>query len=186
VIGGMRFLQRLWRNVIDEGTGELVVSDDVPDEKTLKLLNNTIHDVTEEMEAMRPNTAISKLIVLNNHLTSLPSVPRSVVEPLILMLAPVAPHISEELWAKLGHEDSLAHADWPRYDEQYLGQDTVTAVVQVKGKIRGKLEVSPDIDPKELETLALALPAVQERLGGKPPRKVIVKAPRIVSVVPGV
>ncbi|WP_317643605.1 leucine--tRNA ligase [Bombiscardovia apis] len=184
VIGGMRFLQRLWRNVIDENTGQVRVSDVEPDEETLKLLNRTIHDVTDEMEGMRPNTAISKLIVLNNHLTGMEEVPRSAIEPLVLMLAPIAPHISEELWSKLGHEDSLAHAPWPTYDESYLSQETVTAVVQVKGKLRGKLEVSPDISADELQALALAIPAVQERLGGKDPRKVIVKAPRIVSVVP--
>ncbi|OZG66912.1 leucine--tRNA ligase [Bifidobacterium aquikefiri] len=184
VIGGMRFLQRLWRNVLDENSGEVKVVDEQPDLKTLKLLHNTIHDVTEEMEAMRPNTAISRLIVLNNHLTSLKAVPRSVVEPLVVMLAPVAPHICEELWEKLGHADSLSSTQWPVAKEQYLGKDNVTAVVQVKGKIRGKLEVSPDISADELQALALALPAVQDHLGGKPPRKVIVKAPKIVSVVP--
>ena len=182
VVGGMRFLQRLWRNVVDERTGDLVVVDDAPDVRTLKLLNNTIVDVTAEMEGMRPNTAIAKLIVLNNHLTSLPVVPRSVVEPLVLMLSPIAPHICEELWSRLGHEGSLAHVPWPRADERYVGQDTVTAVVQVAGKVRAKLEVSPDIDPAELR--AMALDAVASRLGGKQPRKIIVKAPKIVSIVP--
>ena len=182
VVGSMRFLQRLWRNVVDENTGEVKVSDDPMDEKTLKLLNNTTADVTVEMEAMRPNTAIAKLIVLNNHLTSLDAVPRAAVEPLILMLSPIAPHICEELWSKLGHTESLAHADWPKADERYVGQDSVTAVVQIKGKVRAKLEVSPDIDPKELEKMALE--AVADRLGGKEPRKVIVKAPKIVSIVP--
>ena len=182
VVGSMRFLQRLWRNVIDETTGEVRVTDGELDTKTLKLLNNTIADVTVEMEAMRPNTAIAKLIVLNNHLTSLDAVPRAAVEPLILMLSPIAPHICEELWSKLGHTESLAHADWPKADERYVGQDSVTAVVQIKGKVRAKLEVSPDIDPKELEKMALE--AVADRLGGKEPRKVIVKAPKIVSIVP--
>ncbi|MCH4159640.1 MAG: leucine--tRNA ligase [Bifidobacterium minimum] len=182
VVGGMRFLQRLWRNVVDERTGDLVVVDDAPDVRTLKLLNNTIVDVTAEMEGMRPNTAIAKLIVLNNHLTSLPVVPRSVVEPLVLMLSPIAPHICEELWSRLGHEGSLAYVPWPRADERYVGQDTVTAVVQVAGKVRAKLEVSPDIDPAELK--AMALDAVASRLGGKQPRKIIVKAPKIVSIVP--
>ena len=182
VIGGMRFLQRLWRNVVDENTGEIKVSDDPMDEKTLKLLNNTIADVTVEMENMRPNTAIAKLIVLNNHLTGLKSVPRAAVEPLILMLSPIAPHICEELWNRLGHAESLAHEPWPKADERYVGQDTVTAVVQIKGKIRAKLEVSPDIAPEELEKRALE--AVADRLGGKEPRKVIVKAPKIVSIVP--
>lgn len=183
VIGGMRFLQRLWRNVVDEATGEVTVSDEIPDDKTLKLLNNTIAEVTVEMEAMRPNTAIAKLIVLNNHLTGLGRVPRAAVEPLILMVSPIAPHIAEELWSRLGHDRSLAHHPWPQADERYVGQDVVTAVVQIKGKVRAKLEVSPDIDPDELERMALE--AVADRLGGVPPRKVIVKAPKIVSVVPG-
>ncbi|ANU43976.1 leucine--tRNA ligase [Bifidobacterium animalis] len=183
VVGGMRFLQRLWRNVIDENTGEVTVTDDAMDERTLKLLNNTIAEVTGEMEAMRPNTAIAKLIVLNNHLTGMNGVPRAAVEPLVLMVAPIAPHIAEELWNRLGHGESLAHHPWPQADERYVGQDTVTAVVQIKGKVRAKLEVSADIDPDELEKMALE--AVAERLGGKPPRKVIVKAPKIVSIVPG-
>ncbi|MDF7663759.1 leucine--tRNA ligase [Bifidobacterium sp. ESL0763] len=182
VVGGMRFLQRLWRNVVNEETGEVTVSEETPDAKTLKLLNNTIADVTVEMEHMRPNTAIAKLIVLNNRLTGLKAVPRAAVEPLILMLSPIAPHICEELWQKLGHEESLAHVDWPQADERYVGEDSVTAVVQIKGKVRAKLEVSPSIDPDELK--AMALKAVEKRLGGKEPRKVIVKAPKIVSIVP--
>ncbi|OTA27325.1 leucine--tRNA ligase [Alloscardovia macacae] len=185
VIGSQRFLQRLWRNVIDEETGAVVVTEDELDDKTAKLLNNTIVAVTEEMENMRPNTTISKLIVLNNHLTSLNGVPRAAVEPLILMLAPIAPHICEELWSKLGHEKSLSNAPWPVADERFVGHDTVTAVVQIKGKVRGKLEVSTDISAEELEAQALALPSIVERLGGVAPRKVIVKAPRIVSIVPG-
>ncbi|WEV41371.1 leucine--tRNA ligase [Bifidobacterium sp. ESL0682] len=182
VVGGMRFLQRLWRNVVDENTGEVTVSEEAPDAKTLKLLNNTIAAVTEEMEHMRPNTSIAKLIVLNNHLTGLKSVPRAAVEPLILMLSPIAPHICEELWSKLGHAESLAHEPWPKVDERYVGEESVTAVVQVKGKVRAKLEVSPSIDPDELKEMALK--AVADRLGGKEPRKVIVKAPKIVSIVP--
>ena len=184
VIGGMRFLQRLWRNVIDENTGEVAVTDDAPDSKTLKLLNNTIAEVTEEIEGMRPNTAISKLIVLNNHLTTVKAVPRSAVEPLILMLSPIAPHICEELWDRLGHAESIAHAQWPEADSRYVGQDTVTAVIQIKGKVRGKLEVPADISAEELEKRALESEAVTSRLGGKAPRKVIVKPPKIVSIVP--
>ena len=182
VVGGMRFLQRLWRNVVDETSGEVHVTEDTPDVKTLKLLNNTIAEVTVEMEGMRPNTAIAKLIVLNNHLTSLPAVPRAAVEPLILMLAPIAPHICEEMWSKLGHDESLSAEPWPVADEKYVGHDTVTAVVQIKGKVRAKLEVPVDIDPADLEKQALE--AVADRLGGKTPHKVIVKAPKIVSIVP--
>jgi len=98
------------------------------------------------------------------------------------MLAPIAPHVCEELWSRLGHAESLSAAPWPVADQQYVGQDTVTAVVQIKGKIRAKLEVSPDITPEDLQKMALE--AVADRLGGKEPRKVIVKAPKIVSIVP--
>ena len=83
---------------------------------------------------MRPNTAIAKLIVLNNHLTSLPAVPRAAVEPLILMLAPIAPHICEEMWSKLGHDESLSAEPWPVADEKYVGHDTVTAVDADQGQ----------------------------------------------------
>ena len=86
------------------------------------------------MEGMRPNTAIAKLIVLNNHLTGLKAVPRAAVEPLILMLAPIAPHICEEMWSKLGHAESLSAEPWPVADERYVGHDTVTAVVQIRAR----------------------------------------------------
>ena len=183
VVGAQRFLARLWRNVIDENSGTVTVTDDELDAKTAKLLNNTIADVTVEMENMRPNTAIAKLIVLNNHLTSLKAVPRKAVEPLVLMLSPIAPHVCEELWQRLGHEESLAHAPWPVADKRFVGADSVTAVVQIKGKVRAKLEVSPDISAEDLQAQALAHPKIVELLGGKEPRKVIVKAPKIVSIV---
>ncbi|MBO5632138.1 MAG: leucine--tRNA ligase [Aeriscardovia sp.] len=184
VTGSLRFLQRLWRNCIDEQTGLSTVTDEDPDLKTLKLLNKTIAEVTDEMEGMRPNTAIAKLIVLNNHLTSLPAVPRAAVEPLILMVAPIAPHIAEELWNRLGHDESLAHADWPVADPQYLGADLVTAVIQVKGKVRAKLEVPSDITEEDLRDRALQAEGIEKWIGTLPPRKVIVKAPKIVSIVP--
>ena len=113
VVGGMRFLQRLWRNVIDENTGEVTVTDDAMDERTLKLLNNTIAEVTGEMEAMRPNTAIAKLIVLNNHLTGMNGVPRAAVEPLVLMVAPILSliHISTlRLCWCVGLKATVTHA----------------------------------------------------------------------------
>jgi leucyl-tRNA synthetase len=184
VVGSQRFLQRLWRNVVSEETGELTVTDDEPDTATLRAVHRTIADVRVEMENMRPNTAIAKLITLNNHLTGLSSVPRSAVEPLILMTAPVAPHIAEELWSRLGHEESLAHAPFPTADEQYLVQDTVTCVVQVQGKVRARFEVAPDISAEDLEAAALAEPNVVKFLDGRGVRKVIVRAPKLVNIVP--
>jgi len=184
VVGSQRFLQRLWRNVVDEDTGELLVTDEPAGEETRRLVAKTIDEVETEMSAMRVNTAIARLIVLNNHLTGLERTPREAVEPLLLMLAPVAPHIAEELWARLGHEQSLAHEPFPVADPELLVEETVTCVVQVAGKLRDKLEVPVSIDETELERLALAAPGVQRALGDREVRKVIVRAPRLVNVVP--
>ena len=184
VVGAQRFLQRLWRNVVDEETGEITVTEDEGDLKTRKLVARTIHDVTEEYDGMRINTAIAKMIVLNNHLVGLKQVPRTAIEPLVLMIAPVAPHIAEELWQRLGHEESLARASFPVVsDPALLAADEVTCVIQIQGKIRGKLQVDPEIDEAELRKLALASDAVQNALNGREPLKVIVRAPKIVSVV---
>ncbi|WP_314167776.1 class I tRNA ligase family protein [uncultured Actinomyces sp.] len=185
VAGSQRFLQRLWRNVVDETTGETIVSEESADEETRRLVARTVVGVREDYEGMRLNTAIAKLIVLNNHLTGLKKVPREAVEALTLMTSPVAPHISEEIWRRLGHEHSLAYEDFPEVaDESLLVAESVTCVVQVKGKVRDRLEVDPGIDAAELERLALAAPGVVRALDGRDVRKVIVKAPRLVSVVP--
>ena len=185
VVGSQRFLQRLWRNAIDEVTGELVISEDEPDLATKKLVARTIAGVTEDYANMRLNTAIAKLIVLNNHLTSIKAVPREAIEALVLMVSPVAPHIAEELWKRLGHEHSLAREPFPTVsDAALLKADAVTCVIQVAGKVRDKLEVDPDIDPAELERLALQAPGVKRTLGDSEIRKVIVRAPKLVSIVP--
>ena len=185
VAGSQRFLQRLWRNVIDETTGELTVTEQSADEETRRLVAKTIVGVREDYEGMRLNTAIAKLIVLNNHLTGLSAVPREAVEALVLMTAPVAPHIAEEIWKRLGHEHSLAHEDFPVVtDEALLAAEKVTCVIQVKGKVRDRLEVDPDISEAELEKLALEAPGVIRTLDGRGVRKVIVRAPKLVSIVP--
>lgn len=184
VVGAQRFLQRLWRVVVEETSGDLRVSEEPADDATRRLLARTIAEVTEEYSNLRPNTAIARLIVLVNHLTAAGTAPREIVEPLVLMVAPVAPHIAEELWARLGHPDSLAHAEFPVADAALLVEDTVTCVVQVAGKVRDRLEVSPSVSEEDLTAAALAAPGVQRVLAGAEPRKVIVRAPRLVNVVP--
>jgi leucyl-tRNA synthetase len=184
VVGAQRFLQRVWRNVVSEETGEVTVADVEPSVETLRVLHRTIAEVGEDMAGMRINTAIAKLIVLNNHLTSLDAVPRSVAEQLVLMTAPVAPHLAEELWSRLGHERSLAHEPFPAVDPQYLVEDTVTCVFQVQGKVRGRAEVSPDAGEDALRELALADAGVQRALAGRDVRTVVVRAPKLVNVVP--
>jgi leucyl-tRNA synthetase len=183
VVGSQRFLQRLWRNAVDEETGELTVTDAPASDATRRVLHRTIADVTAEMEGMRPNTAIARLITLNNHLTSLDEVPREAIEPLVLMTAPIAPHVAEELWERLGHAESLAHEPFPVADPQYLVEETVTCVVQVQGKVRGRVEVPPSISDADLEAAALAEPNVVKAIDGREIRKVIVRAPKLVNVV---
>ena len=185
VVGSQRFLQRLWRNVVDEQTGAVTVTDGPADLETRRLVARTIDQATTEYHHLRINTAIAKLIVLNNHLTGLPAVPREAIEPLVLMVSPVAPHIAEELWQRLGHEDSLARQPFPTVsDRSLLVEDTVTAVVQVSGKVRARLEVAPSISEDELRRLALATEQVQRILEGRDPQRVIVRAPTLVNVVP--
>jgi leucyl-tRNA synthetase len=184
VVGQYRLLQRLWRNVVDEETGEVTVVDEEPDEQTLRALHKAIDGVTSDMAELRFNTAIAKITELNNHLTKAGRpVPRAVAEPLVLLVAPLAPHIAEELWSRLGHTGSLAHADFPVADPALVQDETVTCVVQVKGKVKARLEVAPGISEADLEAAALADPAVVAAVGGAAVRKVIVRAPKLVNVV---
>lgn len=184
VVGSQRFLQRLWRNIVDENTGALTVSDDAPDLATAKVLARTIHDVTVEYDNLRVNTAIAKMIVLNNHLTGLPRVPREAAEALVVMVAPIAPHIAEELWERLGHQGGIARATFPVVtDESLLAAEEVTCVVQVAGKVRAKVSVDPEISEADLQAKVLAEPAVVKLLDGREPKRIIVRAPKLVSLV---
>ncbi|MDI6097923.1 leucine--tRNA ligase [Actinoplanes sp. NEAU-A12] len=181
VVGSQRFLQRAWRLVVDEETGLPRVTDEPLDPKTRKALHRIIAGVREDLEELRFNTAIAKLIELTNTLTPLPTVSREAVEPLVLMMSPFAPHLAEELWGKLGHAGSLAYTDFPIADPAQLVADAITYPVQVNGKVRGRVEVSPETG--EAEVRAAALAEVAEALGGKEPKKVIVVKGRLVSVV---
>ncbi|MEU9089171.1 leucine--tRNA ligase [Streptomyces sp. NPDC048428] len=185
VVGQYRLLQRLWRNVVDEESGEVTVVDTEPGEDTLRALHKAIDGVGGDMAGMRFNTAIAKVTELNNHLTKAGGpLPRPVAEALVLLVAPLAPHIAEELWRRLGHTESVVHQDFPVADPAYVVDETVTCVVQIKGKVRARLEISPSITDAELEALALADPAVVAALDGAGIRKVIVRAPKLVNIVP--
>ncbi|MFF3888901.1 leucine--tRNA ligase [Streptomyces sp. NPDC001914] len=184
VVGQYRLLQRLWRNVVDEATGDVTVVGSEPDEDTLRALHKAIDGVRQDLEGMRFNTAIAKVTELNNHLTKTGGpIARPVAEALVLMVAPLAPHIAEELWRKLGHADSVVHQDFPVADPAYVVDEAVTCVVQIKGKVKARLEVSPSITDAELEKVALADEKVVAALDGAGIRKVIVRAPKLVNIV---
>jgi leucyl-tRNA synthetase len=185
VVGSQRYLQRLWRLVVSEETGETVVTDDEPDQQTLQLLHRTIDGVRADYAVMGYNTAIAKLIVLTNHLTkSGRSVPRSVAEALVLMTAPLAPHISEEMWARLGHPESLARGPFPEADPALLVAEQVEYPIQVKGKVRARIIADVTAVTSDLEAAALAEPRIVELLAGATPRKVVVVPGKMISIVP--
>ena len=189
VVGAHRFLQRVWRLVVDEQTGETRVVDTPGQQElatdTLRALHRTIAGVAEDYAALRNNTAAAKLIEYTNHLTKKhrDSLPRAAVEPLVLMAAPLAPHLAEELWLRLGHTTSLAHGPFPESDPAYLVEDTVEYPVQVNGKVRGRVVVAADADDAAVKAAALADDKVQAFLAGAEPRKVIVVAGRLVNLV---
>ncbi|MEV8436275.1 leucine--tRNA ligase [Actinosynnema sp. NPDC051121] len=185
VVGAQRFLQRLWRNLVDEATGESRVTEEEPGEDALRLLHRTIAGVHDDFANLRYNTAGAKLIELNNHVTKhFPAgAPRVLAEPMVLMLAPLSPHVAEELWSKLGHTESLAHGPFPKAAEEYLVEDTVEYPIQVNGKVKARVVVPASASAGEVEKAALADEKVAELLNGGTPRKVIVVPGRLVNVV---
>jgi leucyl-tRNA synthetase len=183
VVGAHRFLQRVWRLVIDETTGQTRVSEGGLDEETLRALHRTIDGVREDYTNLRNNTAAAKLIEYTNHLTKAGVSARVALEPLVLMVAPLAPHLAEELWQRLGHADSLAHGPFPLADPRYLVADTVEYPVQVNGKVRGHVTVAADADRGAVEAAALADEKVLAFLAGATPKKMIVVPGRLVNIV---
>ncbi|MDA4108593.1 leucyl-tRNA synthetase [Mycobacterium holsaticum DSM 44478] len=184
VVGAHRFLQRVWRLVVDEQSGRVQVAEhEALDTDTLRLLHRTVAGVTDDYTNLRNNTAAAKLIEYTNHLTKQGVTARAAVEPLVLMLAPLAPHLAEELWHRMGHDTPLAHGPFPVADPQYLVEDTVEYPVQVNGKVRGHITVGADADADTMEAAALADEKVQAFLNGATPKKVIVVAGRLVNIV---
>jgi leucyl-tRNA synthetase len=184
IVGSYRLLQRIWRIVIDERTGDPRVTAEQPTEETLRVSHRTVAAARSGIEGLRFNTAIARITELTGHLhTAYPDgAPRSVAEPLVLLIAPFAPHLAEELWARLGHDRSLAHQPFPEADPAYLREATVTVPVQVNGKLRARIEVPAGAD---LEAAARADERVRRHLDGRTVRKVVVVPDRLVNFVLG-
>ncbi|MFZ2145892.1 MAG: class I tRNA ligase family protein [Sedimentisphaerales bacterium] len=184
VEGVHRFLQRAWRVVIDEDTGELaeVIQEAQADEATIRLLNQTIKKVGDDIESFGFNTAISAMMIFINHISKQTVRPKAVVEKFTLILAPFAPHIAEELWERLGHTDSLAYEPWPEYDKELIKEKEIELAVQVNGKIKDRIVVSAEADEEQIESEALTSEKVKAAMAGKPAKKIIVVKPRIVSI----
>ena len=185
VVGAHRFLQRLWRLVVSEASGEVAVVDASLTEDDLKALHRTIAGVRDDYEHLRDNTVAAKLIEYVNYLTkTYPSgAPRAAVEPLVQMVSPLAPHIAEELWSVLGHSETITFEPFPEFDEQWLVDDTVEVPVQINGKVKARIDVATDATKDDLEAAALADERVADLVAGKNVVKVIAIPGRMVNLV---
>ena len=187
VVGMQRFLQRLWRNVVNEDSGETHVNAAAASEDLRRALHRCIDGVRADMEALRFNTAIAKLIELNNVLTPYVAehgaCPEEVAAPLAKMLAPLCPHMAEELWRRLGNPDTITYEDFPSADASLLASDTIEIPVQINGKVRTRLVVTVGMSQDELKAAALADAKVQELLAGNTPKKEIIVPGRLVNFV---
>ena len=180
VIGVVRFQTKMY-NVV-----KTALENDVQEmsEETTKILHKTMKKVTEDMDAMSFNTAISAMMVLTNHLQSLKDkVPREAVEKLALMISPIAPHLGEECWSLLGHETSLAYEPWVQFDEELCVDNTVKMGVQVSGKARGEIEIAKDADQETAMAEAMKQSSVESQLDGKDIKKIIYVPGRILNIV---
>lgn len=187
VIGMQRFLQRVWRNMVDEDTGASRVVDTPATPELRKLLHRMIEGIRSDMDGLRFNTAIAKLIELNNALTqeaaATGSTPLEIASPMIHMLAPLCPHMAEELWGRLGHSQTLTFEPFPVFDPQLLIDDTFEYPVQINGKVRSRLVVPTGTDLATVQALVLSDPKVLAALGGQTPKKVVVVPGRMVNLV---
>jgi len=174
--------------IVDEDTGQLceAVKEADADEATLRLLNQTIKKVGDDIETFDFNTAISAMMIFVNHISRGGSrtacTPKSVIEKFVLILAPFAPHIAEELWEKLGHKDTVVYEPWPEYDKELIKEKEIELAVQVNGRIKDRIVVAAEADEEQIKSEALVSAKVKAAMAGKEAKKIIVVKPRIVSI----
>ncbi|GET18483.1 leucine--tRNA ligase [Ligilactobacillus agilis] len=181
--GAYKFVNRIWNLIIDDEDKLRDRITTINDGKLDKVYNQTVKKVTEDYQALHFNTAISQLMVFVNDCYKADSLPLEYVEGFVKLIAPIVPHIAEELWTKLGHVGSIAYAKWPTYDESKLVENVVEIVVQVNGKVRQHLQVAKDASREELQTLALNDDKIKQELAGKEVKKVIAVPGKLVSIV---
>ncbi|MDH5642106.1 MAG: leucine--tRNA ligase, partial [Nitrospira sp.] len=182
VEGITRFLDRVWRLMVnEEGRLSDAVVPAAPSPDQQRLLHQTIKKVTEDIETLRFNTAISQMMVFTNDMTKTDQRPRSVIEPFVLLLAPFAPHLAEELWGMLGHQPSVSQQPWPRFDPALTVSDRLTIPIQINGKLRGKIEVGADATKDQVERLAKE--EAGEWLQGKALKKMIYVEKKLINFV---
>lgn len=180
--GVFKFLRRFW-NLFHDSTGTFKVSDAEPTRDELKVFHKTIKKIAHDIDNYSFNTAVSEFMICANELSSMKCNKRSILEPLVVALAPFAPHIAEELWEKLGHEDTIFNASFPQFDEQYLTESAFNYPISINGKVRAQMNFALDMPKEDIEKVVLASEIVLKWTEGKPPKKVIVVPGKIVNVV---
>ncbi len=181
--GVHRFLRKLWRLFFDEKAAKSLWTDQAPSAEELRVLHRAIRKVEDDLERLSFNTVVSALMMCVNDLTDLKCSSKAILEPLLVILSPYAPHICEELWQHLGHTESIVFADYPVWDESLIRENTVELPIQVNGKMRAKITVPVDMEEAEVRKIALADPGVVKFLEGKEPKKFILVKGRIINVV---
>jgi leucyl-tRNA synthetase len=180
--GVQGFLKRFWSLFFD-ANGSWLVKEEPPSRSEWRALHTAIKKITEDIERFSLNTCVSQLMILTNELRALKCHKRDILEPALVLLAPFAPHLAEELWHRLGHQTTICDANWPIWEEQYLETDKVIYPVQINGKHRGNIEVDASAPLQAIEALALQQDFVQRSLGNGQVKKVIVVPGRIVNIV---
>ena len=178
VEGAYKFINRVYRMIIESN---FIVEEDVKELE--RVYHQTVKKVTEDYETLSFNTAISQMMIFVNEVYKVNKLPRAYAEGFVKLISCITPHLGEELWQLLGHNNTIAYEAWPTYIEELTKNDEITVVVQVNGKIRDKLLVANNTPKEELEKLALASPKIIANLEGKTPKKIIVVPNKLVSIV---
>ncbi|MFA6694639.1 MAG: class I tRNA ligase family protein, partial [Bacillota bacterium] len=182
--GSRRFLDRIWRLLVDEN-GKLSnnVKEGIVGGRLERIYHQTVKKVTEDFENLGFNTGIAQMMVFINEAYKTPELPKEYIEGFVKLLAPICPHLAEELWEKLGHEGTIAYVSWPSYDQSKIVEDKIEIVIQINGKIKDKMMVSSDADRDKIKEMALNNGVIKELTEGKTLRKVIVVPGKLVNIV---
>lgn len=180
--GVAKFIRKFWR-LFHNDNGDFVVSDEKATTEELKIIHKAIKKVKEDIERFAFNTSVSTFMICTNELSAMKCNKREVLEPFVLVISPYAPHIAEELWSKLGHKESISHAQYPEYNEAYLTEDAHEYPISINGKVRAKMSFSLEMPKEEIEREVLASENIKKWLEGKAPKKVIIVPKKIVNIV---
>jgi leucyl-tRNA synthetase len=179
--GVAKFLRKFWN--LFHSDEEFKVIKDAPNADELKVLHKTLKKVEEDIDNLSFNTSVSEFMICVNALSAMKCNKRGILEPLVIALSPYAPHIAEELWSKLGHQESITNAEFPQWEEKYLVEASHEYPIMVNGKLRTKIKFALDMPQPKIQEETLNNPVVQKWLEGKPPKKVIIVPKKIVNIV---